>query len=97
MSSFLNGLRNYAEKWAVKSQSKLDNNEASGIASAEVVEGEFGASLMFTMKNGVRKYGKLSRDTSLQVGDKVRVESITATVLSKSGEADIIRFDGTAV
>ena len=93
---FLDGLFT-ASNWAVKSTEKLSKQEAASIKSATIVSAEYGNMICFLMHSGERKWGKLSRDTTLVEGDDVNIKSITVTTLEKPGEEDIIRFDGESI
>ena len=94
--SFLDSLRTYAGSWNVTSKEKLATNEVKAIASAEVVNSEYGLSICFTMKAGGKKYVPVSRDSSLEAGDNVDPKSIEILTLERDGDNPIYRADGTA-
>lgn len=81
--------------WGVKNTATVDA-AAEGIKSASIVNTKFGSMIVFLMQGGESRWGKLSRDTTLVVGDTVKMDSLTVTTLEKEGEEDIIRFDGSA-
>lgn len=95
--SFLDGIRVYAGSWNLNSQKSISAEELAEIESATVTPSKFGLSMCFLLVKGGRKYVPLSRDSSLAEGDLVKKESIQILTLSKDGEEDIIRVDGSAV
>lgn len=93
---FLDKLRTYAGSWSEASRDKLSKAEVAQVESAEVVEGQYGLSMCFIMKSGGRKFMPLSRDSQLEEGDKVNVQSIEIVTLERDGDDDIYRADGAA-
>lgn len=93
---FLDKLRTYAGSWSEASRDKLSKAEVAQVESAEVVEGQYGLSMCFIMKSGGRKFMPLSRDSQLEEGDKVNVQSIEIVTLGRDGDDDIYRADGVA-
>lgn len=93
---FLDKLRTYAGSWSEASRDKLSKAEVAQVESAEVVEGQYGLSMCFIMKSGGRKFMPLSRDSQLEEGDKVNVQSIEIVTLERDGDDDIYRADGVA-
>lgn len=93
---FLDKLRTYAGSWSEASRDKLSKAEVAQVESAEVVEGQYGLSMCFIMKSGGRKFMPLSRDSQLEGGDKVNVQSIEIVTLERDGDDDIYRADGVA-
>ncbi len=94
--SFLDNLRTYAGKWAVTATEKLTDSSKSQINRATVVDSEYGLSVCFFMKGGGQKYIPVSRDSSLDSGDEIDLDSIEILTLAKDGESDILRADGSA-
>lgn len=93
---FLDKLRTYAGSWSEASRDKLSKAEVAQVESAEVVEGQYGLSMCFIMKSGGKKFMPLSRDSQLEEGDKVNVQSIEIVTLERDGDDDIYRADGVA-
>lgn len=93
---FLDKLRTYAGSWSEASRDKLSKAEVAQVESAEVVEGQYGLSMCFIMKSGGKKFMPLSRDSQLEEGDKVNVQSIEIVTLERDGDDDIYRADGAA-
>lgn len=91
--------REYGGGWEVVDTDSLD---PTGIKSIEVTEKDFlqddgstrtRVSMCFTMSNGRTRYTPLSRDSDLEVGDKVDPETVEVITLEKDGE-EIYRVDG---
>lgn len=81
----------YPDKWEVTDVRNFTVEEIAAVASAEVVQGDFGLSVCFTMINGGKAYIGLDGNSSYSIGDKVDVKSAQLLTLSKKGEGDIQR------
>lgn len=93
---FLDKLRTYAGSWSEAGREKLSKAEVTQVASATVVEGQYGLSMCFVMKAGGKKFMPLSRDSQLEEGDSVDIKSVEIITLERDGDEDIYRADGTA-
>lgn len=93
---FLDKLRTYAGSWSEAGREKLSKAEVAQVASATVVEGQYGLSMCFVMKAGGKKFMPLSRDSQLEEGDSVNIKSVEIITLERDGDEDIYRADGTA-
>ena len=93
---FLDKLRTYAGSWSEAGREKLSKAEVAQVASATVVEGQYGLSMCFVMKAGGKKFMPLSRDSQLEEGDSVDIKSVEIITLERDGDEDIYRADGTA-
>lgn len=94
---FLDKLRTYAGSWSEAGREKLSKDEVAQVASATVVEGQYGLSMCFVMKAGGKKFMPLSRDSQLEEGDSVNIKSVEIITLERDGDEDIYRADGTAM
>ena len=95
----LDNLTSYGTPWEVVEEVALKEVDPKGfknIESAEVQEKEFewgvGVSICMMMKGGSVKYLPLSRDSELEVGDTVDIDSITVLTLERDGKT-IFRSD----
>lgn len=100
----LGAITTYAGKWAETGRellSQLDPKGFRGIASATVTEKEqdwgISRSICLTMKAGGQKYIPLSKDSELQDGDEVDLQSIEIITLERDGDSPIYRAEGTAL
>jgi hypothetical protein len=93
---FLDKLRTYAGSWSEAGREHLSKAEVAQVASATVVEGQYGLSMCFVMKAGGKKFMPLSRDSQLEEGDSVDIKSVEIITLERDGDEDIYRADGTA-
>ena len=93
---FLDKLRTYAGSWSEADREHLSKAEVAQVASATVVEGQYGLSMCFVMKTGGKKFMPLSRDSQLEEGDSVDIKSVEIITLERDGDEDIYRADGTA-
>ena len=84
-------LKAYAEKWALKETRNFTEEEISLVKEAVVVPSTYGASVKFIMRNGGETYIPLSQDATVGIGEIVDVSTAKLIVLSKTGEADILR------
>ena len=91
--------REYGGGWEVTERESLDTE---GVQSIEVTERDFvqddgttrtRVSMCFTMANGRSRYVPLSRDSDLEVSDKVDPRSVEVLTLERDGE-EIYRVDG---
>lgn len=93
---FLDKLRTYAGSWSEAGREHLSKAEVAQVASATVVEGQYGLSMCFVMKAGGKKFMPLSRDSQLEEGDSVDIKSVEIITLERDGDEDIYRANGTA-
>lgn len=91
----------YGGSWEVTEREALEGIE--DVKSIEVTERDFRqddgttrtrVSMCFTMKNGRTRYVPLSRDSELEVGDKVDPASVEVLTLERDGDEPIYRVDG---
>lgn len=91
----------YGGSWEVTEREALEGTE--DVKSIEVTERDFRqndgstrtrVSMCFTMKNGRMRYAVLSRDSELEVGDKVDPASVEVLTLERDGDEPIYRVDG---
>ena len=90
----------YGGSWEEQERESLEGLE--DVKSIEVTEKDFlqedgstrtRVSMCFTMKNGRQRYIALSRDSELEVGDKVNPASVEVISLERDGDT-IYRVDG---
>lgn len=91
--SFLSNLRLYAGSWGVTSREKISAEDKAAIASAEVVESQYGPSVCFHLKSGGTKFLPVSRDTDCKVGQSVNLDNAEILTLSREGDDDIYRIE----
>ena len=91
MSNIFASLRTYAGKWAEKASRAFSAEEKNAVASASVVESNYGLSACFIMKSGGMTFIPMSNDSTLGVGESIDLEKAELVTLEKSGEADIQR------
>lgn len=97
----LESLPSYGRSWEEVSREPLSNDELFlAITKAEVVEKEqkwgISTSICLFMKSGATKFIPLSRDSDLEVGDQVDLDSIEVIGLERDDEV-IYRADGEKV
>lgn len=91
--NIFNSLKTYSGNWSVKDSRDFSEEEKKEITKATVVSSSYGNSVCFAMKSGSKTYIPLSRDSQLQIGDKVDLNSAKLLTLERSGEADIYRVE----
>lgn len=91
--NIFNSLQKYAGKWAVSSLRAFSAEEKAAVASATVVDSQYGCSVCFYMNGGGKTFIPLSNTSSLGVGDSVDLDKAKLLTLSKEGEADINRVE----
>lgn len=89
--NIFSSLRQYAGKWSLSGSRAFSAEEISAVASAEVVDSQYGNSVCFHMQGGGITFIPLSNDSTLGVGDSVDLSKAQLLTLSKEGEADINR------
>src|SRR5574343_1100808 len=93
--SLFSGIRTYNGAWSLKGSEKLGESDVKEIASAKVVESQFGKSVCFALVSGQSKYIGLSRDCeSIEVGTELDVNSIEIQTLGRLGDSDIFKASG---
>lgn len=92
ISSLIFGGKVYGEGWTVKSETPMAKDDCDLIREVHVVAGDYGLQLCMFLKAGGQIYKKISRDANFAEGQVLKPEDLTVQVLSKSGEADIVRF-----
>lgn len=89
------------QPWEVTDTENLEQEEIDAIESITVVtkEQEWGesTSMCFLMKTGRTRFIPLSRDSELEDGDKVDPTSVVLLTLSREGDDDIVRSDGSVL
>lgn len=91
MSIFDNSIL-YAGKWNEKSVSAFSAEDKAQIASATVVDSNYGKSVCFVMRSGGMHYIPLDNTCDVAVGTVIDVNNAQVVVLSKQGEKDIQRI-----
>jgi hypothetical protein len=91
MSIFDNSIL-YNAKWNEKSVSAFSAEDKAQIASATVVDSNYGKSVCFAMRNGGMHYIPLDNTCDVAVGTAIDVNTAQVVVLSKQGEKDIQRI-----
>jgi hypothetical protein len=91
--NIFNSLQKYAGKWAVSGSRAFSAEEKAAVASATVVDSQYGCSVCFHMNSGGQTFIPLSNTSSLGVGDSVDLDKAKLLTLSKEGEADINRVE----
>ena len=86
-----NALRKYATKWQLKDERPFGQDEINAVASAKVVDSNYGYSVCFVMRSGGMTYIPLDDSSSLVTGDTVDLSKATLVTLCKEGEEDIYR------
>lgn len=90
----------YGGSWEETNREPLEGIE--NVKNIEVTERDFKqddgstrtrVSMCFTMKNGRQRFVPLSRDSELEVGDKVDPETVEVLTLERDDE-EIYRVDG---
>jgi hypothetical protein len=92
--SLFSSIRTYNGAWSLKGSEKLADEDIKEIASAKVVDSQFGKSVCFTLVNGQSKYMGLSRDCELETGDEIDVKSVEIITLSRAGDSDTHKVKG---
>ena len=93
--SLFGSIRTYNGAWSLKGSEKLGESDVKEIASAKVVDSQFGKSVCFALVSGQSKYIGLSRDCeSIEVGTELDVNSIEIQTLDRLGDSDIFRASG---
>lgn len=77
------------------SRNKISEGEKRMISSAEVVEGNYGKQVLFTLISGNTLSHTLGRDSvnAVKVGDKLDVDKLEIVRLSKAGQKEIDRIE----
>lgn len=93
-----NLVRVYQGKWEVKEKRHLTESEMSRFSGAEVVPSKNqdygrGISVMFYLKSGGYIYVPTSRDSTLEVGDEVKLTDLQWVVLGRDGDEPILRVE----
>lgn len=86
-------LQEYDAKWQQVDSRSFNERDKSLIASARVVNSDYGYSVCFLMKSGKNTYVPLSKMSSLLPGDAVDLDSAKIITLAKEGNEDIYRID----
>lgn len=90
--SVFSGLMTYAGKWNVKSVEAFPTEDANLVASATVVNSQFGMSVCFVMKSGGMHFIPTDQNSNCNPGDSVDLSKAQVVTLCKDGEADIQRI-----
>jgi hypothetical protein len=80
-------LQQYATKFTVVEERPFTSEELECFSTAEVVEGDYGLSIKFHMKNGTYTYIPVDRDCedNLEVSTIVEPSRLVLKVLEKEG------------
>ena len=91
MMNIFSALRVYAGKWNEKEVRNFTQDEIDAVASAKVVDSQFGTSVCFMMKAGGQTFIPLDQNSNAGLGDSVDLSKASLVTLSKQGEQDIYR------
>lgn len=91
--NIFSSLRQYAGKWSLSDSRAFSAEEITAVASAEVVDSQYGSSVCFHMNGGGMTFIPLSSNSTLGVGESVDLSKAKLLTLSKQGEADINRVE----
>lgn len=91
--NIFSSLRLYAGKWEVTDSRSFSQDEIGAVASAHVVDSQYGSSVCFVMKTGGQTFIPLSTTSNKAIGDTVDLTKAKLLTLSKSGEDDIYRVE----
>lgn len=91
--NIFSSLRQYAGKWSLSDSRAFSAEEIAAVASAEVVDSQYGSSVCFHMNGGGMTFIPLSSNSTLGVGESVDLSKAKLLTLSKQGEADINRVE----
>lgn len=94
MENVFDSLRSYAGNWVPVSTRKFNDAEINAIAKAEVVHTinadgtDYGKSVMFLMKSGVKKYIGVGQNSQskVTVGQPVDLSTATYVKLERDGQ-----------
>lgn len=89
--NIFSSLRVYAGKWSESAKRIFSQDEIEAVASATVVDSQYGQSVCFMMKSGGQTYIPLDQNSSKATGDTVDLSKAELVTLSRQGEADIYR------
>lgn len=89
--NIFSALRIYAGKWDVSDSRSFSQDEINAVASATVVDSQYGQSVCFVMKTGGMTFIPLDQNSHKATGDSVDLSSAKLLTLSKQGEDDIYR------
>lgn len=89
--NIFNALRVYAAKWNEKEVRGYTPEEIALVDRAEVVESQYGFSVMFVMRAGGQTYIPLDENSSATVGTSVDLTKVKLVTLQRSGDKDIYR------
>lgn len=89
--NIFSALRVYAGNWKETALRAFSSDELSAVASATVVDSQYGQSVCFVMKSGGKTFIPLDQNSSKATGESVDLSKASLVTLSKQGEADIYR------
>lgn len=95
---FIDGVKSglmkiYPGKWVAKSSREFTAEEKAEVSSAIVVASEYGKSVCFFLKSGMRGYIPVSTLSTLQEGQTVNLDDVKLVTLGREGDADILRVE----
>lgn len=76
----------YATKFEVKGARTFNSEELAEIASAKVVQSQYGMSVCFYMTSGGQTYIPVSRDSAANIGDVVDPSKVKVLTLEREGK-----------
>ena len=93
---FIDGVANgimkvYPGSWVAKSSREFTEEEKQAVSSAIVVPSQFGRSVCFFLKSGMRGYIPVSTLSKLAEGETVDLNKVKLVTLGREGDADILR------
>lgn len=87
--SIFSGKQSYAGKWQVKAIEEIPAEDKSAIASAHVVNSQYGLSVCFMMKAGNMFFIPVDSNSQCNVGDTVNLDKAKVITLERPGDNDI--------
>lgn len=83
--------KSYAGNWQIKSVEPMPQIDKDACQSAHVVESQYGLSVCFMMKAGNRFFKSLDTACDAKPGDAVNLDNVKVVILSRPGDADIMK------
>ena len=78
--------------WQRVAQRKFTDEEKDCVKQAMVVEGEYGPTGEFILKNGNRCFIQLTSDSTLKIGDSIDLNKVSLFTYRKDGEEDMVKI-----
>lgn len=87
--SIFAGCKSYAGKWQVKSIEPMPQEDKDAVASAHVVNSQYGLSCCFMMKAGNMFFKPMDSTCNVAAGEVLNLDDIKVVTLERQGDADI--------